>query len=201
MIQSPVLPLSICLSHLFIYLASCRDRPMISIMSRCQISIQAIIYFSHPLEPRQDIQSIVPFTYSQQTRHIDPLLDQCWANVVDGGPTLIQHWIGVSYLVDSILNQIVIMIIHHIILFGFGRPSNPALQSQNSLDEYHSAVQSQQAVTAHFSSKQLLHFGFAPQNDTGNVYTPSWSGGILRWCGSYTAGWADPPWSSGGTLS
>ena len=102
MIQSPVLPLSICLSHLFIYLASCRDRPMISIMSRCQISIQAIIYFSHPLEPRQDIQSIVPFTYFQQTRHIDPLLDQCWANVVDGGPTLIQHWIGVSYLVDSI---------------------------------------------------------------------------------------------------
>ena len=28
----------------------------------------------------------------------DPMLDQCWANVVDGGPTLVQHWIHVSCL-------------------------------------------------------------------------------------------------------
>ena len=34
----------------------------------------------------------------QQTRLIDPILDQCWTNVVDGGPTLVQHWIDVSCL-------------------------------------------------------------------------------------------------------
>ena len=35
---------------------------------------------------------------SQQTRHIDPMLDQCLANVVDGGPTVIQHWVDVACL-------------------------------------------------------------------------------------------------------
>ena len=30
-----------------------------------------------------------------QTRHIDPLLNRCWANVVYGGPTLVQHWVEV----------------------------------------------------------------------------------------------------------
>ena len=31
--------------------------------------------------------------YSQQTWHIHPLFDQCWASVVDGGPPLIQQWV------------------------------------------------------------------------------------------------------------
>ena len=26
------------------------------------------------------------------------MLDQCWASVVDGGPTLVQHWVDVSCL-------------------------------------------------------------------------------------------------------
>ena len=34
----------------------------------------------------------------QQTRYIAPLLVQCWASVVDGGPTLNQHWDNVSCL-------------------------------------------------------------------------------------------------------
>ena len=36
---------------------------------------------------------------SRQTRDIEPLLDQCWASVVDGGPTLNQQWLNVSCLV------------------------------------------------------------------------------------------------------
>ena len=36
----------------------------------------------------------------QQTRHIDPMLGQCWASVVDGGPTLAQRWVDVSCLLD-----------------------------------------------------------------------------------------------------
>ena len=30
-------------------------------------------------------------THSQRTRHIEPMLVQSWASVVDGGPTLTQH--------------------------------------------------------------------------------------------------------------
>ena len=26
-------------------------------------------------------------------RHIYPMFNQCWANVVDGGPTLVKHWV------------------------------------------------------------------------------------------------------------
>ena len=35
---------------------------------------------------------------SQQTRGIYPMVEQCWANVVDGGPTLLKHWVDVSCL-------------------------------------------------------------------------------------------------------
>ena len=35
---------------------------------------------------------------SQQARDIDTMLDQCWASVVDGGPTLVKHWVDISCL-------------------------------------------------------------------------------------------------------
>ena len=35
---------------------------------------------------------------TQQTRDIEPLLVQCWASVVDGGPALNQQWLNVSCL-------------------------------------------------------------------------------------------------------
>ena len=38
------------------------------------------------------------FLISQKKRRIEPMLDQCWAGVVDGGPALVQHWVGVSRL-------------------------------------------------------------------------------------------------------
>ena len=34
--------------------------------------------------------------FTQQTRDIESLLVQCWASVVDGGPTLNQQWLNVS---------------------------------------------------------------------------------------------------------
>ena len=62
-----------------------------------------------PPEARRTTRQQPPYTYQplcsplyplntapQQTRHIDPMLDQCWADVVDGGPTLVQHWVDVS---------------------------------------------------------------------------------------------------------
>ena len=30
------------------------------------------------------------------------MFDQCWANVVDGGPTLVKHWVYVSSLLGRI---------------------------------------------------------------------------------------------------
>ena len=41
---------------------------------------------------------------SQQTQNIDQMLEQCWANVLDGGPPSVQHLVDVSCLLgyDSI---------------------------------------------------------------------------------------------------
>ena len=39
--------------------------------------------------------------FSQQTGDIDPVLDQCWATVYDAGPTLVQHWVDVSCVMQS----------------------------------------------------------------------------------------------------
>ena len=46
----------------------------------------------------------VPVPTGQQTRHVQPMLFYCWANVEDGGPTLKQHWfnISLSYLLGLV---------------------------------------------------------------------------------------------------
>ena len=41
------------------------------------------------------------FLHSQQTREIDPMLDQRWVIVYDAGPTLDQHWVYVSCLLGA----------------------------------------------------------------------------------------------------
>ena len=38
--------------------------------------------------------------WSQQTRDIDPMLDQYWSTGYDAGPTSVQHWVDVSCLLD-----------------------------------------------------------------------------------------------------
>ena len=38
---------------------------------------------------------VVWYCGSQQTRHIYLMIPQCWANVVDGGPTLVKQWLDV----------------------------------------------------------------------------------------------------------
>ena len=38
------------------------------------------------------------YLISQQTRHIDPVLDQCRPTVTYIGPALVHHWIDVSCL-------------------------------------------------------------------------------------------------------
>ena len=42
---------------------------------------------------------------TQQTRHINPLLCQCWASVVDGEPILTQYRVNVGY-VESKLSRL-----------------------------------------------------------------------------------------------
>ena len=41
----------------------------------------------------------MPYNYanSQQTRHFDPMLGQCWPTVYDVGPTLAQNWVDMSF--------------------------------------------------------------------------------------------------------
>ena len=49
------------------------------------------------LDPCEPTNYFVVSETSQQTRDIRPLLLQCWANVVDGGPTLNQHWLDDTF--------------------------------------------------------------------------------------------------------
>ena len=46
----------------------------------------------------------------QQTRYINPVLVQCWASVVAGGPTLHQHWVDVSCLLGRSAGQTFILV-------------------------------------------------------------------------------------------
>ena len=39
---------------------------------------------------------------AQQTRHVEPMLVQCWLTVYDVGPALNQHWFNVSCLLGGI---------------------------------------------------------------------------------------------------
>ena len=38
---------------------------------------------------------------TRQTRHIYPMFEQRWSNVVDGGPSLDKHWVDVSCLLGE----------------------------------------------------------------------------------------------------
>ena len=53
-----------------------------------------ILLYPCPLSLSESVLWVCP----QKTRHIYPLFDQCWPNVVDGGQTLVKHWVDVSCL-------------------------------------------------------------------------------------------------------
>ena len=40
---------------------------------------------------------------SEQTRDIEPMLGQCWIDVLDGGPTLTQHWFNVVFCLQAVI--------------------------------------------------------------------------------------------------
>ena len=46
---------------------------------------------------------------AQQVRNINPILEQCWTSVVDGGPTLVQYWGDEACLMVSVLERSVLI--------------------------------------------------------------------------------------------
>ena len=48
------------------------------------------------------MSSIVMTDPAQKTRDVHQMFVQCWASVVEGGPTLIQHLVNVSCLLGGI---------------------------------------------------------------------------------------------------
>ena len=56
---------------------------------------------------------------SQQTRDVQPMLFECWANVVDGGPTFKQHWLNVSCLLRYNYTVYTAIIISHIMIMSY----------------------------------------------------------------------------------
>ena len=43
--------------------------------------------------PQSTAQLLLP--RYQEKPHLYPMFEQCWVNVVDGGPTLVKHWVEV----------------------------------------------------------------------------------------------------------
>ena len=56
----------------------------------------AVFIFDRWHVPKSQYQQCA--SISQQIRDFDPMLYQCWASVVNGGPTLLQHWVDVPCL-------------------------------------------------------------------------------------------------------
>ena len=81
---------------------------------------------------------------TQQTRDIEPMLGQCWTDVVDGGPALTQHWFNVSCLLGisgyftsrQILPFGCAEQYHAAVSCVIYRYSKTALQSQKSVSAY-----------------------------------------------------------------
>ena len=53
------------------------------------------------IHPRYLSDTVFQWAPTQQTLHIDPMLDQCWLTVYDVEPTLVQHWVYVSCLLGN----------------------------------------------------------------------------------------------------
>ena len=76
---------------------------------------------------------------SQHERDIHTMLVHCWPSVADGGPTLYQHWVNVSYLLGT------------------------ALQSQNTVHDYFCSKQllpsgfAQQSICLCYQTRESYH--------------------------------------------
>ena len=55
------------------------------------------------LSDQFDLSSI---TVAQQKRHIYPMFDLCWPTVYDVGPTLVKHWVDVSWMLGRHVTHI-----------------------------------------------------------------------------------------------
>ena len=52
--------------------------------------------------PRKNEILIKYLVFAGRSRDIQPMLAQCWSSVADDGPTLRQHWLNISCLLNSI---------------------------------------------------------------------------------------------------
>ena len=80
--------------HLFrlflIWVSECRTNPQAPVWRAFSVTTTTPC----PRPPQRNQQT-------QQTRDVDTMLCYCWADVVDGGPAIIQHQVNVSRLMRS----------------------------------------------------------------------------------------------------
>ena len=74
------------------------DRSMSVLPVVCSVFVTAHSAVAFLGKYRSYSQIYIITVMSQQTRYIYPMFDQCWANVIDGGPTLVKHQVDVSCL-------------------------------------------------------------------------------------------------------
>ena len=85
--------------RLYLYTRRCSNaKPTLGTLAQHRTNMRAEFHVSVELRQSsifcQDHSpvEILPADTTRQTRDIQPMLGQCWTDVVDGGPTLIQHW-------------------------------------------------------------------------------------------------------------
>ena len=64
-------------------------------------SLAVSAYFRFDVVVKWETYACMLISQTQQTRDSEPMLVQCWADVVDGGPTLSQHWFTGSCLLGK----------------------------------------------------------------------------------------------------
>ena len=84
---------------------------------------------------------------TQKTRHIHLMFDQCWANVVDGALTLVEHWIDVRDLRGSLNHAPTCpagsrtWLSPHINLYSVSAPALPrTLYQDNYVKQHHEEI-------------------------------------------------------------
>ena len=68
---------------------------------------------THTTQTQDDCTPVLLAVWSQQTRHIETMIVQCWASVADGGTTLNHHCFNVPCLWDAIVCKTVSILKNH----------------------------------------------------------------------------------------
>ena len=111
-----------------------------------------------------------PLPPAQPTRDVYPMLVQCWNDVVDGGPTLNQHWVNVSRLLGLHLSLLSVLKFQRSIAFFYAHSlSLDTVQSLRDREVDTARVPISNAVSA--ERCRMIHLTMHPSSSC--VFDPA----------------------------